>query len=73
MTPTTHQTDPSTNTNESVLKMPVLPIKANTTMSDAVSPTIQPIESGSAIQPLRTPSRLKKQTKQYDASSGTWK
>ena len=73
MTPPTPQTEPSTTTNESMPQMPVLPIQPNTTMSDIVSPTIPPIESKSAIPPLRTSSRLKKQTKQYDASSGTWK
>ena len=54
--------------------MPVIPIESKAALSDAVSPMkIQPVESGAAIQPLRTSSRLEKQTKQYHASSGTWK
>ena len=70
----TQQTEPSTTTNESVPQVPVIPIESRTVLSDAVSPMkIQPVESGGAIPPLRTSSRLKKQTKQYDASSGTWK
>ena len=69
-----HQTEPSTTTNESVPQVPVIPIESRPALSDAVSPMkIQPVESGGATQPLRTSSRLKKQTKQYDASSGTWK
>ena len=74
MTLPTHQTEPSTTTNESVPQVPVIPIESRTALSDAVSPMkIQTVESGGATQPLRTSSRLKKQTKQYDASSGTWK
>ena len=74
MTPQTRQTEPSKTTNESVPQMSAISIESKTALSDAVSPMkIQPVESGGATQPLRTSSRLKKQTKQYDASSGTWK
>ena len=70
----THHTEPSTTTNESVQQMPVIPIESRTALSDAVSPMkIQPVESWGAISPLRKSSRLKKTTKQYDASNGTRK